>query len=153
MRAIEEDDIESKWITVRPKQLSRDIPILIVGAIYHPPNNDTVAGQYAMVHDIQTSLECYRNILKQVDMNQLKTSALTSRFHLKQIVDVPTRGKNNLDKILTNMGKYYNNPFTIGKLGHQPTMLWLLYHPSPQIGNHLRRSLSQVELLVMAKYA
>ncbi len=50
------------------------------------------------------------------DMNQLKTSALTSGFHLKQIVDVPTRAKNNLDKILTNIRKYYSNHFTIGKL-------------------------------------
>ncbi len=119
----EEDDIESKWITVRPKQLSRDIPIRIVGAIYHTPNNNTVAGQYAMVHHIQTFLECIlqehpkAGIILAGDMNHLKTSALTSGFHLKQIVDVPTRGKNTLDKILTNMRNYYSNPFTIGTFG------------------------------------
>ncbi len=54
---LEEEHIGSKWITVRPKKLPREIPILIVGAIYHPPKNDNLAGQCNMILHIQTSLE------------------------------------------------------------------------------------------------
>ncbi len=54
---VEEEHIESKWITVRPKKLPGEIHILIVGAIYHPPKNDNLAGQFAMILHIQTSLE------------------------------------------------------------------------------------------------
>ncbi len=114
---LEENGIESKWITIRPKLLPRDIPILIVGEIYNPSKNDTA------VNHIQSALEQIwqkhpkAGIILAGDLNQLKTMSIASGFHLKQIVDVPTQGKNNLDKITTYMRKYYCNPFTIGKLG------------------------------------
>ncbi len=111
------------------------------------------------VHHIQTSHECIlqkhpkAGIILAGDMNHLKTSALTSGFHLKQIVDVPTRAKNNLDKILTNIRKYYSNPFTIGKLGTSDHDVVVAVPSLPKSANHLRRSLSQIELLVMTKDA
>ncbi len=101
---LEEEHIESQWITVRPKKLPRGIPILIVGAIYHPPKNDNLAGQFAMILHIQTSLEQIlqkhpnTGIILACDLNKLKTSIVASGFHLKQIVNVSTRKKNTLDR-------------------------------------------------------
>ncbi len=120
---LEEEHIGSKWITVRPKKLPREIHILIVGAIYHSPKSDNLAEQFAMILHIQTSLEQMLQKHPNVeiiagDLNKLKTSILASCFHLKQIVNVSTRKKNTLDKILTNLKKYYLDPFTVGKLGN-----------------------------------
>ena len=49
----------------------------------------------------------------------MRTSCVTGSFHLKQIVDKPTRKGAILDKILTNMADFY---------------------PSPGIGSHLGKS-------------
>ena len=48
-----EPDVESLWLTIRPKRLPKSVSIIIIGAIYHPPtaNNNT------MVHHIYTALE------------------------------------------------------------------------------------------------
>ncbi len=119
---LEEEHIVSKWITVRPKKLPREIPILIVGAIYHPPKNDNLAAQFAMILHIQTSLEQIlqkhpnAGIILRGDLNKLKTLIVASGFHLKQIVNVSTRKKNTLEKSLINLKKNYLDPFTVGKL-------------------------------------
>ena len=42
------------------------------------------------------------------DFNQFKHRQLCSSFSLKQIVKRPTRGSNVLDKIFTNVSKFYN---------------------------------------------
>ena len=110
--------IESLWITMRPKRLPREISNIILGAIYHPPS----ANNYSMIQHIQTSLETIlqqhpgAGILITGDFNQLKCSALTSGFRLKQIVNKPTRGHNILDKILTNMPTLYPPPSIIGNI-------------------------------------
>ena len=43
-------------------------------------------------------------------MNKLDTTRLRANYDLKQIVHFPTRGRNTLDQILTNLGEYYNRP-------------------------------------------
>ena len=44
------------------------------------------------------------------DLNQLSVSRLKPNFDLKQIIYFPTRGRNTLDKTLTNMKSYYDPP-------------------------------------------
>ena len=51
------------------------------------------------------------------DLNTMKVSSLCSGFHLKQIVKIPTRGDNILDKILTNFPSFYKEPVSAGKVG------------------------------------
>ena len=76
-----------------------------------------------MIQHIQSFLEpilqkhAHAGIFITGDFNQLKVAAITSGFHLCQIVKTPTRGKNVLDKILTNMQHFYSNPSLVGQLG------------------------------------
>ncbi len=116
---LEEEHIETKWITVRPNKLPRQFSIMIIGVIYHPPSDP----QYPMIRHIQSSLERMLQkhpnaaIILAGDLNKLNTASISSGFKLKQIVNCPTRGKNTLDKILTNMQDYYLDPYTVGKIG------------------------------------
>ncbi len=78
MENVEEEHIESKWITLKPKKLPRELHILIVGAIYQPPKNDNLVGQFVMILHIQTSLEQMlqkhpnAGIILACDLNKLK---------------------------------------------------------------------------------
>ena len=51
------------------------------------------------------------------DFNKMRTSRVTGSFHLKQIVDKPTRKGAILDKILTNMADFYPTPEICSHLG------------------------------------
>ena len=51
------------------------------------------------------------------DFNQFKHQRLCSSFGLKQIVKQPTRGNNILDKIFTNIPKYYDSPRVVAPIG------------------------------------
>jgi hypothetical protein len=52
------------------------------------------------------------------DFNQFKHRQLCSSFNLKQLVKDATRGKNILDKIFTNISKFYNSALVISPIGH-----------------------------------
>ena len=51
------------------------------------------------------------------DFNQFKHQRLCSSFSLKQIVNQATRGNNILDKVFTNISKYYDTPNVVAPLG------------------------------------
>ena len=65
------------------------------------------------------------------DFNQFKHRQLCSSFSLKQIVKRPTRGSNVLDKIFTNVSKFYNVPDVVPLVGfsdHNSILLTPLNH-------------------------
>ena len=51
------------------------------------------------------------------DLNKLNDTRLKSNFKLKQIVQFPARVQNTLDKVLTNLEKYYAPPNKRSALG------------------------------------
>ena len=51
------------------------------------------------------------------DLNHLDTSKLRTNYSLKQIVNFPTRGRNTLDKILTNLKEFYDTPIQKSSFG------------------------------------
>ena len=52
------------------------------------------------------------------DFNQMNLNLLCNCFNLRKVVKVPTRGKNTLDQILTNMFELYNVVQHLPPLGH-----------------------------------
>lgn len=52
------------------------------------------------------------------DFNDLDTSPLCNNLLLKQIVTVPTRGDNILDKVFTDLFDYYNIPIVINPISN-----------------------------------
>ena len=129
------DDVESVWLTIRPKKLPRHIPNIIVGAIYHPPppHKDYLTIQH-IFKSVETILQQHPSagIVILGDLNKLKTSSICNSFHLKQIVKLPTRKGAILDKILTNMDQYYQQPEIISHLGKSDhNMVVAIPHSSP----------------------
>ena len=105
---------------LRTKRLPRNISIIIIGVIYHPP---PPAKDGPIIAHITRSLEFLlqrypaAGVLLLGDFNKMRTSRVTGSFHLKQIVDKPTRKGAILDKILTNMADFYPTPEICSHLG------------------------------------
>ena len=101
---------EAVWLTIMPKRLPRNISIIIIGMIYHPPPS---AKDGPTIAHIMRSLEFLlqrspaAGVLLLGDFNKMRTLHVTGSFHLKQIVDKPTRKGAILDNILTNMADFY----------------------------------------------
>ena len=111
---------ETVWLTIMPKRLPMNISIIIIGVIYHPP---PPAKDGPAIAHITRSLEFLLHIYPATgvllvgDFNEMRTSRVTGSFHLKQIVDKPTRKGAILDKILTNMADIYPTPEICSHLG------------------------------------
>ena len=95
---------ETVWLTIMPKRLPRNISIIIIAHI---------------TRSLEFLLQIYpaAGVLLLGDFNTMITSRVTGSFHLKQIVDKPTRKGAILDKILTNMAEFYPAPDICSHLG------------------------------------
>ena len=96
---LESPTLEVMWVQVRPRRLPRGFPCIITATIYHPPSaDDNELLEY--ISSTLTSIEgnfpgC--GIIITGDFNQLNVRDLCRNFNLKQLVRVPTRGRNTLD--------------------------------------------------------
>ena len=114
-----EHECEVLWAIIYSRRLPRGYAKLVIGVLYHPPS----ANKSLMLEHLQSSLEIieskYPNcgILLTGDFNKLPTQQLTRHFHLKQIVDFPTRGSSKLELILTNLADFYDKPYGIPPFG------------------------------------
>ncbi|CAB4025979.1 Hypothetical predicted protein, partial [Paramuricea clavata] len=68
---LNKQECEVLWAIINSRRLPRGCAKLVIGVLYHPPG----ANKSLMLEHLQSSLE-----------------HLTRHFHLKQIVDFPTRG-------------------------------------------------------------
>ena len=106
-----EEELETLYITLRPKRLPRQYSCIAVGAIYHPPK--PIYPNHVMVSHIINSvdhiLRAHPNaaIFIMGDLNQLPDHRLKSALNLKQIVTQPTRGNSILDKVYTNASEFF----------------------------------------------
>ena len=118
-KELEDDQFETKWLTIQPRRLPREYSLIIVVGVYHPPS----APNGPMIRHLQINLETIlqkhpnAGILMGGDTNHLNLRSLIDGFKLKQIVTCKTRGDNTLDVILTNMADFYKPPIAIGALG------------------------------------
>lgn len=116
---LDQQNLESLWVTLRPKRLPRDFSNISIGLIYHPPG----AKDTPMLDHIATSIDHIRTrhpdsgIIVCGDTNKLKDQRLKGGYQLKQIVRVPTRGTATLDRIYTNMDSYYDGCFVAPPIG------------------------------------
>lgn len=114
-----DQEVESVWVTIFPQKLPRQLSNITVGVIYHPQT----AEHFQLQSHIVKCVDFVRHIYPQTgliitgDFNQFPDSRLKQLCQVKQIVTVPTRGKNTLDKIFTNMDMFYCQPTTAPPLG------------------------------------
>ncbi|XP_020903893.1 uncharacterized protein LOC114574179 [Exaiptasia diaphana] len=118
---IMDQNFEVLWIKLRPNQLPRGISSIIIGIVYHPQSaNDQMMKTY--LYDSLSNIEAQypdSGIIVLGDFNQLNIARLKYSFSVKQIVPFPTRGKNKLDLILTNLSLLYDTPMKFPFLAYQ----------------------------------
>ena len=98
------------WLLLKPQRLPRGLNSIILGKIYHPPGNNDTDLQAHIIENLDSILSSHPNsgIILTGDFNEFRHRRLCSSFNLKQIVNHATRGDNILDKVLTNISKYYD---------------------------------------------
>ena len=109
---VDTGDHEIIWLTLRPPWLPRNISNIILAVLYYPPKTLASARDELIKHIIHTTQQLqskYINagIMIMGDYNTLPEREIATALKLKQVVKIPTRGNNTLDKILTNMHKLY----------------------------------------------
>ncbi len=116
---LDDQMLETIWVTVAMQRLPREISNITIGLIYHPPGNkdrpmlDHIAGCIDHIHQKYPDT----GVLLCGDFNQLKDSRIQRDLHLMQLVQKPTRGKAILDKTYTNFPIYYGEPEVMAPIG------------------------------------
>ena len=109
---LEDLSFEALWLKLRPARLPRGYSCIVLGTIYHPPDNNDFAILEYLSQCLSSIESRFSNcgLLLVGDFNRLNTKRLQNSFNLKQIVTFPTRGKRTLDLVLTNLKEYYQEP-------------------------------------------
>ena len=112
--------VEAVWGLLRPKSVTGKISRIIVCCFYSPPRSrkNTVLIDHLTI-TLQSLLQTHpgAGVILSGDRNSIKISTLLSIDpSLRQIVTQPTRGQNILDVIVTNLDRYYQEPFIVPPL-------------------------------------
>ncbi|XP_028416439.1 uncharacterized protein LOC114540505 [Dendronephthya gigantea] len=113
------DLFEVLWIKMLMPRLPRRFNSLVVGTLYHPPSADDSAMLDYLSNCLSTLESCYPNcgFIILGDFNQLNINRLKLSYNLRQLVNFPTRGRNTLDLVLTNLYEYYDQPVKYAPFG------------------------------------
>ena len=115
-----EDDIESLWLTIRSTKMPRTTPCITLAIIYHPPG----AQDCVLTTHITRSIDKIRNkypltgIVLTGDFNHYKDGTIKRCLKLRQVVKAPTREKNILDKVYTNIANLYSDTNVLPNIGN-----------------------------------
>ena len=109
--------IEVIWVLARPKAASAKFKKIILCSFYSPPRS-RVRNKFKdhIIGTLQRLVVKYPDcgILIGGDRNKMDVSALTNNnLKLRQIVTKPTRKKEILDVLLTNLFPFYNSPIIL----------------------------------------
>ena len=102
-----DDHVTATWIMLKPPKHN---PITLC-VLYHPPNLSKTQKSATIEHIISTTAKLSSRfttskLMLVGDFNDLDTSPLTLLLPLKQLVEFPTRGKNKLDLVFTDIEEY-----------------------------------------------
>ena len=119
LTALSNPVFEVLWVKLNPTRLPRGVDNVIVGTVYHPPSGDNLEMQNYLIETLSAIEANYCNcgMIILGDFNRLCVRRLINNFSLKQIVNFPTRGRNTLDLVLTNLKKFYEEPTKMSAFG------------------------------------
>ena len=112
-------EFEALWLYTRPHRLPRGFSCIIIGIIYHPPQEDDALFMEYLISSLDSALFQFPNaaIMLVGDFNRIDYRFLCNHFNLRQTVQDPTRGNAILDLIFTNLSCYYNTPEILPGIG------------------------------------
>ena len=111
-------------------RLPRQISQLFFCTLYHPPaspNAELFLEHHAQTVDLIQTRHPDAGVVILGNMSNLDIESLCNGGNLTQVVDQPTRAQAILDKIITNVGKFYAKPLISAPIGlsDHSTVLWL----------------------------
>ncbi|XP_072179177.1 uncharacterized protein [Diadema setosum] len=133
-------DIEVVWCHIRPKRLPREVSSIYIASVYCPPNCGI---EPDLTDHLITSVDTIRTqhpdagFVMLGDFNQLDTDTICQNISLQQIIKAPTRNNALLDKIMTNLMRFYRNAEITSPLGLSDHNVILWY---PQLSSLLHRN-------------
>ena len=122
------DGLECLWMRTRPRRLPREVPCIIMAAIYNPPK---ISAEKKLLEHISQSMTELKvkypgcGLVISGDFNKADMSNVRDR-ELVNVVLKPTRGQNTLGLIITNLRRFYQETFippTVGRSDHF-TVIW-----------------------------
>ena len=128
---LEEHGNEVLWLILKPTRIPRPYSLIVIVSVYYPPGQSVVADK-EMNEYITRRLDAVLHnrpsagVIIAGDFNELRLNQLCRRFNLKKSVQAPSRGRNILDQILTNMLDLYNDVqylLPIGRSDHRCLLL------------------------------
>ena len=138
LRAFEPSEVESIWVKARPLRLPRQVSMILVGTVYHPPSS-TVEDNQRLLQHFQDNVESFLRdhpeglIFICGDFNPTSTRitklAVNRATGLSQIVKVNTRDSGTLDRCLTKHPKLMDCPKQLPKLGSTDHYSVLIHPP------------------------
>ena len=119
LETISNEQFEVLWINLNLSRLPRGYNNLVIGTVYHPPSADNLAMLNYLMNCLSTLESLFSNCAFIIlgDFNRLNISQLKSNYGLRQLVNFPTRGRNTLDLVLTNLHEYYDQPTKYAPFG------------------------------------
>ena len=114
---MEQEEVESLWVQLRPHSLPRNISIIILGVVYHSTANGEAENATLRDH-IQRNMDMYLSkhpnamVILTGDFNPTSTGLYSDSIarpnHLKQLVKFNTRDSGILDWFFTNSPHTFN---------------------------------------------
>ena len=114
---MEQEEVESLWVQLRPHSLPRNISIIILGVVYHSTANGEAENATLRDH-IQRNMDMYLSkhpnamVILTGDFNPTSTGLYSDSIarpnHLKQLVQFNTRDSGILDWFFTNRPHTFN---------------------------------------------
>lgn len=124
-------DLETLWITLRPRRLPRGISHVTVCVVYHPPRADDWVMCQHLINGIDNVKQTFpmSGLIIVGDFNHMKDSYFKKACQLHQIVTKPTHGNSVIDLCYTSLKDFYCSPIHepgIGLSRHQT----LIFRPT-----------------------
>ena len=129
---LEEDGREVLWLMLKYYRSPRPFSSILIIGVYYPPGQNA-EDEKGMLEYLTNGLDCILSdrpstaIVITGDFNQMKLEKLSRRFNLRKLIKAPTRGRNTLDQILTNMHELYDDAQHLPPLGRSDHQCLLLY--------------------------
>ena len=131
--------LECIWMKICPHRLPREVPCIIVAAVYNPPKSR--AEKRLLEHIAHTAtvfkskyLNCGFMICS--DFNNADISSIHDS-ELVNVVRQPTRGNNTVDLIISNLRRFYQNTIILPPIGRSDhfTVVWKpsVQRPNPPV--------------------
>ena len=140
------DKVECVWVLLQPKRLPRSVSTIAVCCVYNSTSS-TREDEHELELHILESMDLLQTKYPDVsfvvlgDFNRMNINSILNAQSLKQIVYFPTRGQATLDKVLTNIDKFYEKPYPycpIGKSDHTCVVWNPRTHQSHKFTNKTR---------------